>query len=146
MPYVMNPITAGLFFLLSLANGSISGKIVPEYTILNVSLARYTYDDNGEIQLLNFKTSRTSSEIGKFGEFRFNDVEPGEYFIYVNTPGLARKGETIPLTYYPGTDDLGRATKVVLPAGENIQLRDFNLFPVQTPSVQVRLVDATGIP
>ena len=71
------------------AKGSISGKLVPEYTGLNVSLARYTHDDNGEIQLVSFKTARSSSEIGKFGEYRFDDVEPGEYYVHATPAGLS---------------------------------------------------------
>ena len=84
------------------ANGSISGHVVPEYTGLNVSLWNYTYDDNGERKLVTVKTARTSSEIGKFGEFRLDNVEPGEYYISANPFGLAApKGQVWTTTYTP---------------------------------------------
>jgi hypothetical protein len=71
------------------ATGAISGSVVPDYTGLNVSLSPNTYDDNGELTLIGFKTTRTSSEIGKFGEFCFENVEPCEYYISANPFGLS---------------------------------------------------------
>ena len=40
-------------------HGSISGHVAPEYTGLNVSLSRLTYDDNGVLKLLTFLASIT---------------------------------------------------------------------------------------
>ena len=112
-------------------NGSISGRVVPEYTGLNVLLSRYIYDGNGELKLDGFKTARTSSEIGKFGEFRFENVEPGEYYISANPFGLsAPKGQVWTTTYYPGTVDLGKASRIAVKPGDDLQLSDFSLVPV----------------
>jgi hypothetical protein len=129
------------------ANGSISGHI-GEYTGINVSLSRYTYDDRGELKLVDFKTARTSSEIGKFGEFRFDNLEPGEYYISANPFGLlsAPKGQVFPATYYPGTLDLAKASRIVLKPADDIRLEDLNFFPVLASAVRIRLVDATGVP
>src|SRR6516165_5043366 len=91
-------------------NASIFGRVLPEYTGLSVSLLRYSYDDDGVIKLQTFKTARTSNEIGKFGEYRFDDVEAGEYYLSANAFGLAApKGQVMPTTYYPGTSDLSKA-------------------------------------
>jgi hypothetical protein len=131
---------------LTSTNGSISGRVVPEYTGLNVSLSRYVYDENGELKLVGFKTARTSSEIGKFGEFRFEDVEPGEYYISANPFGLsAPKGQVWTTTYYPGTADLGKASRIALKAGDSVQLSDLSFVPVPASVVRIRLVDATGV-
>ena len=117
------------------ASGSIAGRVVPEYTGLNVSLSRYVYDENGELKLVGFKTARTSSEIGKFGEFRFENVEPGEYYISANPFGLsAPKGQVWTTTYYPGTVDLGRASRIALKPGDDLQLSDLSFLPVQQRS------------
>jgi hypothetical protein len=132
---------------LTSANGSISGRVVPEYTGLNVSLSRYIYDENGELKLVGFKTARTNSEIGKFGEFRFEDVEPGEYYISANPFGLsAPKGQVWTTTYYPGTVDLGKASRIALKPGDDLQLSDLYFVPVPASVVRIRLVDATGVP
>ena len=129
------------------ATGTISGSVVPDYTRLSVSLSRYTYDDNGELTLIGFKTTRTSSEIGKFGEYRFDNVEPGEYYVSANPFGLsAPKGQVWTTTYYPGTVDLGKALRITLKPGDDLRLADLNFFPVPGSVARIRLVDATGIP
>jgi hypothetical protein len=126
-------------------NASIFGRVLPEYTGLTVSLLRYSYDDDGGIKLQTFKTARTSNEIGKFGEYRFDDVEAGEYYLSASAFGLAApKGQVMPTTYYPGTSDLSKASIVVIQQGQDLRLSDLNFFPVPAPAVQVRLVDATG--
>src|SRR5262245_37250407 len=141
----MKAVTVGMVVLLisigqqaqqpTSANGSISGHVVAEYTGLNVSLSRYTYDDNGELKLVNFKTARTSSEIGKFGEFRFENVEPGEYYISANPFGLsAPKGQVWATTYYPGTVDLGRASRIDLKPSADLQLSDLSFLRFPRPS------------
>jgi hypothetical protein len=127
-------------------NGSISGRVVPEYTGLNISLSRYVYDENGELELVGFKTARTSSEVGKFGEFRFEDVEPGEYYVSANPFGLSvPKGQVWTTTYYPGTVDLAKASRIALRPGENLRLSDLYFLPVPASVVRIRLVDATGV-
>src|SRR6516165_7694938 len=121
-------------------NGSISGRVVPEYTGLNISLSRYVYDENGELKLVAFKTARTSSEVGKFGEFRFEDVEPGEYYLSANPFGLSTpKGQVWTTTYYPGTVDLGTASKIALKPGDDLQLSDLHFVPVPASVVRIRL-------
>jgi len=130
-------------------NSSISGRIVPQFTRVGVGLARYGYDDDGEPKLTNVAVARTSLEIGKFGEYRFENVEPGEYYIYFNPSFLspsAPKGEAFPTIYYPGAQDLATATNVIVRAGAPVQLGDLNLFSVRAPSVRVRIVNATGDP
>src|SRR5262245_49956460 len=81
----MKAITIGKVFLFALTmfqgepsatkTASISGRVVPEYTGQGVRLARYAYDNDGEMKLINVKVVPTSKEIGKFGEFRFDNVE-----------------------------------------------------------------------
>jgi hypothetical protein len=101
----MKAVTLGILLLFisqqtAKTDASISGRVVPEYTGLTVSLLRYTYDDDGAIKLQTFKTARTSIEIGKFGEYRFDDVESGEYYLSANPLGLAAEmGQIMPTTY-----------------------------------------------
>jgi hypothetical protein len=131
----------------SSAPGSISGRVVPEYTRLGVGLAHYAYDDSGELILVNSATTRTSTEIGKFGEFTFDNVEPGEYYLYANPFGLAApKGEVLPLTFHPGVQDLAGATKIVLAPGEKLRVPDLNLFSTPASAIRIHLIDATGNP
>ena len=95
----MKAIAVGIFLILTAVppqtpqptrtTGSVAGRVVPEYTRLRVALARYEYDENGELRLRNVDTVPTSSDIGKFGEYRYTNVEPGEYYVYVNPAGLA---------------------------------------------------------
>ena len=126
--------------------GSVAGRVVPEYTRLRVALARYEYDENGELKLQTVNTVPTSSDIGKFGEYRFTDVEAGEYYVYVNPAGLAApKGAVLPVTYYPGSQDTAHASSIRVKAGDDLRLADLNIFSVPTGFVHLHLIDATGI-
>jgi len=128
-------------------SGSISGRVVPEYTRLGVGLARYAYDDSGELVLANAAETRTSTEIGRFGEFTFDKVEPGEYYLYANPFGLAApKGEVLPLTFFPGVQDLAGATKIDVAPGAKVRLADLNFFPTPAAQVRIHVIDATGKP
>jgi len=121
----------------------IMGRIVPEFTSIGVGLARYTYDADGELKLLTFKMARASREIGKFGEFRFENIESGDYYVYADPFGIATsQGEVLPFSFYPGVPDIGRASIIQVEAGADVRLNNLNLSPVPAPRLRLRLVDA----
>jgi hypothetical protein len=128
-------------------SGSISGRIVPEFTGIPVTLSGYTYDEDGQIKLLNVAQARTSIEIGKFGEYRFDKVQPGEYYLYVNYPtAIAAKQRTFEPSYYPAGQTLATASRIVVGSGQHVQLPDLTLVSFVPSSTRIRLVNATGAP
>ena len=127
--------------------GTISGRILPggrPRTIVN--LARYTYGNDGERTLIAVESVPISTQTDNWGEYRFEGLEAGEYYIYFN-PSLisAAKGEAAPLTYYPDAFDVTSASRLIVKPGTNLRLNDLEMtLSVRAALVRFRMIDATG--
>lgn len=105
---------------------------------------RYTYDQDG---LWALQEDARSVRTDDRGEFRFNNLYPGDYKFRIAPPTL-RFGEVRSRyyysTYYPGTMDPLRAGIVTLTAGDETSLGYLTLMSGKAGLLRVRMINASG--
>jgi protocatechuate 3,4-dioxygenase beta subunit len=103
-----------------------------------VAAMRKFYDDNGEAGLTMARNSGTDDR----GEYRAFGLEPGEYYVFVDSVSLGDVS-TVP-TYFPGTSEAAQASPVVLKAGDEIRLGDLTLPVKKGASIRLHIENMTG--
>jgi len=99
--------------------GVISGRVVDSNSraIVNGQVyALQLFYQDGQRTLASRKTTTTNDR----GEYRLYGLEPGEYFIRAEVrraPTNANAGIDISRSYYPGSDDANRATRIRTESG-----------------------------
>lgn len=81
------------------------------------------------------------------GRYTIDGIPPGEYYLGVNIGNAPTKEYPYPSTYYPGTGDVGEATRIIVDAGVSVRDFDFRV-PGKLPLIKIRgrILDANGNP
>jgi bla regulator protein BlaR1 len=106
----------------------------------SVSLVRKAFNNKGELYNASFGDRDSNDR----GEYRIFDVEPGEYFVRLDSGPLANE----PGIYYPGTQDFSRARSITVLPGKETRL-DTLVMQSGTPAakrvpIHVRVINETG--
>ncbi len=133
----------------------IAGHIVDEdrepLPSVQIQALRYRYV--GGKQQLIFAAGASTND---FGEYRLYGLAPGRYYLSATyRPGASFYGSSVVVrrsdsevdegyatTYYPGTNDVARATALELRAGEEVGGTDFVLLATRTVRVRGRVFNA----
>jgi protocatechuate 3,4-dioxygenase beta subunit len=127
---------------------SISGRVVEANgnpmigNVVNISLNRYTYSADGTQELryapgVNGQASGSTARPNDLGEFRFFDLQPGDYYLAVS--GGATIGSVKSHSYYyPGGSDEAKAVPIRVNGGEDIKLGTISL-PPRTAGTEVKI-------
>jgi protocatechuate 3,4-dioxygenase beta subunit len=138
-------------------------------------LSGHIYDDdaepvvNAQVSVLSFRYREGRRELlpmwggptNDLGEFRIYGLAPGSYYVSATFRGRGRpplaggssaaggagSGEEMGYapTYYPGTNDIGRAIPLDLKSGDKVPGLDFNLLSTRAVRVRGRILNpATG--
>jgi hypothetical protein len=81
------------------------------------------------------------------GRYAIDGIPPGEFYLGVNIENAPTKESPYPVTYYPGTPDVGLATRIHFVPGASVQ--DFGLtVSGKLPLIEIhgRIVDLNGNP
>ncbi len=139
--------------------GAITGRVYDEAGELiegsRIRALRQSYERN-QRQFVQAATGVTNDR----GEYRLYGLPPGHYYVSATyMPALAREvggataaqpaagpilEEGYALTYYPGTNDPGRAAPIALGPGEEVRGLDLTLLPKRTVRVRGRVFMATS--
>ncbi len=139
--------------------GAITGRVYDEagepIEGSRIRALRQSYE-RSQRQFVQAATAVTNDR----GEYRLYGLPPGHYYVSATyMPALAREvggataaqpaagpilEEGYALTYYPGTNDPGRAAPIALGAGEEVRGLDFTLLPKRTVRVRGRVFIATS--
>lgn len=140
----------------SLPRGSvIAGRITDEFgepiADAQVQAMRYQFV-GGQRQLANVGRTSTSDDIG---QFRIFGLMPGEYIIRASVRDTGMMATAVastdepsgyPLTYYPGTADVGQAQAVTVALGQEMNSLVFSLVPARLARVAGTVLSSEGRP
>jgi hypothetical protein len=135
------------------SGGSLSGTVTDEqgYPVTNTIVRAYRagYDDNGNFMVIHGRTERlASTETDARGEFRFADLQYGEYFVAIEPllpPSNGAAGKRIPVTtYYPGTLNPATAATIRVGEGEERALGNIQLLSARPSAVRLHIINSTG--
>ena len=133
----------------------IVGRVVDEdqepLPSVQVQALRYRYVQGKQKTV--FVAGASTNDLG---EYRLYGLAPGRYFLSATyRPGTMFYGSSVVVrrgdseadegyapTYYPGTNDVARATSLELRAGEEVGGMDFTLLPTRTVRVRGRVLNA----
>jgi large repetitive protein len=102
--------------------------------LIQVEAQRYEYR-NGVLSLVRAgQAARTDDH----GEYRIFDLPAGRYYLRATPAPDSSSVQAVP-TYYPGFVDLENAVVIDLPAGIERGAVDFQLIPIKTYSVRLRI-------
>ncbi len=139
--------------------GAITGRVYDEAGEPieggRIRALRQSYEGN-QRQFVQAATAVTNDR----GEYRLYGLPPGHYYVSATyTPALAREvggaaaaqptagpilEEGYAPTYYPATNDPGRAVPIALGPGEEVRGLDFTLLPKRTVRVRGRVFNTTS--
>jgi hypothetical protein len=126
-----------------LKGGVIAGRFADERGSprgnVRIDLMRYRYV-NGRKTLLMAGTSVTNDR----GEYRFFGLQPGDYLIRVIA--TRSRGESLPLTFYPGVTDRLQAAAITVKAGMESTGVNFSLSGDASRRVKVRVLAPPSFP
>lgn len=143
----------------AVVTGRVYGEDGEPITGAQIQAFRRSYEQ-GQLQLVPAGGTTTND----LGEYRLHGLVPGRYYLTVNyTPRstiLAAAGgihsgragesgveEAYAPTYYPGTNDPGRAAPLELRPGDEVRAVDFTLLPTRALRVRGRVFNSvTGQP
>ena len=135
--------------------GNIGGRLVDSEGRAAVGvpllLLKAIYNQNGQRIYQNAGNARTNDR----GEYRFYWITPGRYYVvggsaatnftFGNSNSSPNEpGDTYVLTYYPGVNDVSRATAIDVKPGSNIAL-DFVTPRQQLYSISGKVVDSNPV-
>ncbi len=140
-------------------SGAITGRVYDEAGEPidggRIKALRRSYERN-QRQFVQAATAVTNDR----GEYRLYGLPPGQYYVSASyTPTLAREvggataaqpaaesilEEGYAPTYYPATNDPGRAAPIALGPGEELRGLDFTLLPKRTVRVRGRVFSAAS--
>jgi protocatechuate 3,4-dioxygenase beta subunit len=120
---------------------------------VQVQLLRAAYNPNGQRTFQSAGSARTDDR----GEYRLYWITPGRYLLSATTPNGMRgmfmgaggspneaAVKSYPLTYYPGTIELSRATIIEVRAGAELGAIDMTMSSQQLYHVRGRVIDPTS--
>jgi hypothetical protein len=132
--------------------GNVSGRVIDKNgkpaVSAPVQLLRATYSQEGRRVFQNSGTTRTNDR----GEYRLYWITPGRYYLAAGTaPDRApTQSATVndatdayALAYYPGTEDIGRATAVEIQPGDERAL-DLPVEPQRLYRIRGRVVSPSA--
>lgn len=119
--------------------GVITGRLLDEegdpVRMAQVNAMVYRYGPGGR-QL----TNRQSAMSNDLGEYRIFDVQPGRYYLKINSGqmmgGGLGEGLSLATAYYPGTPDAAAATMIEVGAGQVVEGINLTLRRTRTASVR----------
>ena len=129
--------------------GSIAGRVYDARSkpvqYAKAQLWRFTYDDNGERSFRQVEGVR-ETEVNERGEFRLENIDPGEYYLRIDPPLLSERmpGESWLPVFHPGTNDRAKAVPVAVKGGSTVQLEDLTMQSVRGGTIRIRLINRTG--
>jgi hypothetical protein len=103
-----------------------------------VGAMRKFYDENGQPGLALARSAGTDDR----GEYRAFGLEPGEYYVFVDSVSLGEVS-TVP-TYFPGTSEAAQALPVEVNAGGEIRLGDLTVQTRKAASIRLHIENRTG--
>lgn len=123
----------------------VSGTMVSAMRFAFVGGARRLVPGNGE-----GGTDRTDDQ----GGFRLYGLPPGDYYVSANNrnnmmamPGMNNtEADGFAPTYYPGTPNLGEATRVTIKAGQEMSGANFALLVARMARIRGRALNSRGEP
>jgi len=131
--------------------GVISGRVVDTSgrpIRASIALGRLTYDRDGKVVVKAISDSRGS--VGRStndqGEYRRFDLEPGEYYVLASPPpdtNTFASGAVFATTYYPGTTDPLKATKVQVASTQEVRLSDIVVDRASGARLSLQFEDTT---
>jgi hypothetical protein len=117
-------------------DGQISGRITnSQGQAIGHAKVRLIPADKGKGStptLLDAKSEHTD----QYGNYRFEELLPGKYYLGINIDEEPRGGIAYPKTYYPGTPDQDKAVVIVMGEGEKLTGYDISL-PQALPTTTV---------
>ena len=143
-------------FILS-RGGVIAGTIVDDggepISGAQVSAVRFQFM-GGTRRLMPAQTEGASDRTDDRGNFRLFGLPPGDYFIsasYRNMnfmgPGMTNtEQDGFAPTYFPGTPNVGEATRVTVKAGQEVSGASFALIVARMARVRGRVTNSRGEP
>jgi hypothetical protein len=139
----------------SLPRGSvISGRLTDEFgdpiADASVQAMRYQFV-NGQRQLVPAGRPGTSDDIG---QYRIFGLMPGDYIVRATVRDTAMIAAALgggvedpsgyPITYYPGTTDVGQAQSVTVALGQEMNSVFFSLVPARLARLSGTVIDSQG--
>jgi protocatechuate 3,4-dioxygenase beta subunit len=137
----------------SLPRGSvIAGRVTDEFgdPVADATLQAMRYQFvNGQRQLVNAGRASTSDDIG---QFRIFGLMPGDYVVRASVRDGAIASALVgveepsgyPVTYYPGTTDVGQAQPVTVALGQELNSVFFPLVPARLARISGTVLDSQG--
>ncbi len=140
-------------------SGAITGRVYDEAGDPieggRIRALRHTYEGNRR-EFVQAAAAVTNDR----GEYRLYGLPPGQYYVSATyAPALSREVASATVaqatagsileegyapTYYPATNDPGRAAPIALGPGEEFRALDFTLLPKRTVRVRGRVFSATS--
>jgi len=145
-----------LTFLLS-RGGVIAGTVVDDggepVSGTQVSAMRFQFV-GGQRRLTPGGSEGGNDRTDDKGAFRLYGLPPGEYFVSASNrnnqmvmPGVTNtEADGFAPTYYPGTPNLGEATRVTLKAGQEMAGANFALVVARMARIRGRVTNSRGEP
>jgi protocatechuate 3,4-dioxygenase beta subunit len=133
--------------------GVVTGRITDEYgdpmSNLQVTVAGFAMMNGGRRLMPSGRVATTDD----LGEFRLYGISPGQYYVQAtwrNPMPAAPPGQDDHLGYaptlFPGVEDVARAQRLTIGAGDTISDVSFAMVPVKTTTITGTVSDSHGRP